>query len=129
MSHPGDEWHENAVAVAGQLGNALIVTSQMVLVEFLTHLGGRGEQQRQAAVEAVRRLETDPDVEILPQSSGQFGSAFSMYSSRLDKNWSLTDCASFVIMENRNIMEALAHDHNFEQAGFVALLRPPNIPP
>jgi predicted nucleic acid-binding protein len=43
---------------------------------------------------------------------------------RADKEWSLTDCASFKIMKARGITEALAHDHHFEQAGFTALLRP-----
>ncbi len=35
----------------------------------------------------------------------------------------LTDCASFLVMEKRGIAEALAYDRDFEQAGFVALLR------
>ena len=46
-----------------------------------------------------------------------------MYGSRLDQTWSLTDCASFLVMEQRGITDALAHDRDFEQAGFVALLR------
>jgi len=40
-----------------------------------------------------------------------------------DKGWSLTDCASFVIMEDEGLPAALTHDHHFEQAGFQALLR------
>jgi predicted nucleic acid-binding protein len=123
MLDPGDDLHERAEAVTAQLGNARIVTSQMALVEFLTFVGIRGERLRQAAVSAVRRLEENADVEILPQSSDQFSSAFDLYSSRLDKNWSITDCASFIIMEQMRITEALAHDQDFEQAGFIALLR------
>ena len=42
---------------------------------------------------------------------------------RPDKEWSLTDCISFVLMRERSVHEALAYDHHFEQAGFVALLR------
>jgi predicted nucleic acid-binding protein len=41
----------------------------------------------------------------------------------LDKDWSVTDCASFVIMDHRRIVEALTHDHHFEQKGYRALLR------
>ncbi len=40
-----------------------------------------------------------------------------------DKDWSLTDCISFVVMHERGITEALTADHHFEQAGFVALLK------
>jgi predicted nucleic acid-binding protein len=44
-------------------------------------------------------------------------------ASRPDKDWSLTDCTSFVVMENENIKEALTADRHFEQAGFTALLK------
>ena len=42
---------------------------------------------------------------------------------RQDKDWSLTDCISFIVMRDRRIVEALTGDHHFEQAGFVALLK------
>ena len=35
----------------------------------------------------------------------------------------LTDCISFVVMEERGITDALAYDQHFVQAGFRALLR------
>jgi uncharacterized protein len=50
-----------------------------------------------------------------------FEEGFSLYSARSDKDWSLTDCISFVVMQRRNIREALTADRHFEQAGFVAL--------
>ena len=127
MSNPRDHWHEKAATITAQLGNVRIVTSQMVLVEFLNVLGGRGQQLRKDALSAVRSLTKDHGVRIVPQSDVQFDSAIARYSSRLDKNWSLTDCASFVIMEQMNVREALAYDHDFEQAGFIALLRPLNV--
>jgi predicted nucleic acid-binding protein len=61
--------------------------------------------------------------EVVPQTSLQFSAAFEQYRGMTDKEWSLTDCASFVPMRERGIKDALAHDHHFEQAGFVALLR------
>jgi predicted nucleic acid-binding protein len=30
-----------------------------------------------------------------------------------DKSWSLTDCASFLIMEEENLTAALTHDRHF----------------
>ena len=100
-----------------------MVTTQMVLVEILNHVTNWGEHPRRLATELVHELQNDPYTEIVPQTAIQFGTAFERYESRPDQKWSLTDCASFLVMEGRNIVEALAHDHDFEQAGFVALLR------
>ena len=46
-----------------------------------------------------------------------------LYANRTDKDWSLTDCISFVVMNERGITDALTGDHHFEQAGFAALLK------
>jgi predicted nucleic acid-binding protein len=46
-----------------------------------------------------------------------------LYRGRPDKEWSLTDCISFVVMGERSLTEALTSDHHFEQAGFTALLK------
>lgn len=46
-----------------------------------------------------------------------------MFLSRPDKDWSLTDCISFVVMQERGFDEVLTHDHHSEQAGFSILLK------
>ena len=69
-------------------------------------------------MEAVRRLENDSSVEIVAQTRAQFAKAFDLYGSRLDQSWSLVDCSSFVLMEERDIRDALAHDVDFVQGGF-----------
>jgi predicted nucleic acid-binding protein len=47
---------------------------------------------------------------------------FSLEESRGDKDWSLTDCLSVIVMERRPLTEALTTDHHFEQAGMKALM-------
>ena len=42
-------------------------------------------------------------------------------ANRSDKHWSLTDCISFVVMEDEKIYEPLTADQHFEHAGFKAL--------
>ena len=123
LLHTGDRLHVRARAVAAGLGSATIVTTHMVLVEVLDHFAGTGERRRSLAVQMVRDLEARPDVEIVPQTDAQFRAAAERYAARPDQRWSLTDCASFLVMEERNIIEALAYDRDFEQAGFTALLR------
>lgn len=71
----------------------------------------------------MERSFRQPNVEVIPQTSELFHQALSLYRQRPDQAWSLTDCASFCLMQQRNILEALAHDKHFEQAGFIALLR------
>jgi uncharacterized protein len=39
-----------------------------------------------------------------------------------DKTWGLVDCASFVVMSERGVMEAFTTDRHFDQAGFACLL-------
>jgi hypothetical protein len=51
-----------------------------------------------------------------------FDRGIARFSQRPDKSWSLTDCISFVVMEERGIREALTADHHFGQAGYVPML-------
>jgi predicted nucleic acid-binding protein len=57
----------------------------------------------------------------MERSSPRLG--FALYGERLDKEWSLTDCISFVVMHDHQLTEAATADHHFEQAGFRALLK------
>jgi uncharacterized protein len=52
-----------------------------------------------------------------------FSAGLELFRSRRDKEWSLTDCMSFVVMRERGITDALTNDHHFEQAGFRILLK------
>ena len=65
------------------------------------------------------------NAEIVPQTSDLFRSAHQLYAERPDKEWSLTDCASFEIMKRKGITGALTHDKHFEQAGFQVLMKTP----
>lgn len=118
---PNDTQSARAAEVTKSLGPVRLLTTEMVLSEFLAALSPA--PLRTFAVDAVRAISSNPNVEVVAQTSIQFREAFDLYASRTDKEWSLTDCASFNLMRERGVAEALAHDHHFEQAGFVALLR------
>ena len=123
LMYPGDALQGRVRAVAADLGSTPIVTTQLVLAEALNFMAGLGKSRRRFAAELVHRLQMDPNVEIISQSDSQFRAALNRYASRGDQTWGLTDCVSFLVMEERGITEALAYDRDFEQAGFVALLR------
>ena len=119
--NPSDGLHEKAARVSASLGKARLITTEMVLDELLAALSK--PPVRPFAIRGVKAIRANPNVEVIPQTSLQFAAAFHEYQSAEDKEWSLTDCASFIVMRERGLTEALAHDRHFEQAGFVALLR------
>ena len=123
LFNPRDQLHAKAITVSTTLQGRPIVTSQMVLTEFLNHYAALGPPFRQRAVQVVRSLQDDADVEVVPQTDAQFTAALTLYAQRPDKEWGVTDCASFLIMQEQGITEALAHDDHFHQAGFIPLLR------
>ena len=123
MLSPGDQWRLAAVRATQYLRGRRIVTSEMVIVEFLNGVARYGAQSRSQSVITARGLYNNPNIEVIKQSSIQLAAAVERYSQRLDQRWSVTDCASFLIMEERGITEALAHDRDSAQAGFRALLR------
>ena len=114
-----DESHEQATILADEIDGKLITTEAI-----LTEIGNAlvKPQWRELAVDTLNDLRDDDDVEILSISPELFSRAFKLYSSRMDKEWGLTDCISFVVMKDRKLTEALTTDHHFEQAGFKALL-------
>jgi uncharacterized protein len=123
LFNPHDDLHAKALTVARVTQGRPIVTSQMVLTEFLNYYASLGPSFRQQAVQVVRSLQQATEVEIVPQTDKQFQAALTFYAQRPDKEWSLVDCASFLIMQEQHLTEALAHDEHFSQAGFVPLLR------
>lgn len=121
--NPHDDLHAKALQVSNSLGPHLIVTSEMVLSEVAAYFSDKGSQLRQGVVDLIRSIRANPNSRVIPQTSLQFQDAVALYEKSSDKEWSLTDCGSFLIMRELKITEALAHDRHFEQAGFAALLR------
>jgi uncharacterized protein len=123
LLNPRDDLHERAHALLRDLGSKQIVTSEMVLTEFLNSFSDYGSRLRQAAAKAVVSLRDASEIAIFPQTSQLFAKALKLYEDVGDKSWSLTDCASFLIMREEGLTAALTHDRHFVQAGFQALLR------
>ena len=117
-----DQWHEAAVRWERNLAaeRRQLITTQFVLVEIADGLAA--VRFRLQAAQVIAALQTSALVEIIPASSDLFTAAFELYRSRPDKDWGLTDCASFVVMRGRALSEALTTDEHFRQAGFRALL-------
>lgn len=117
-----DELHERAQKVMAELrrGNFSLVTTEFVLLEVANALCALA--WRDKAVKLIDGLQSLPHLQIIPADSSLLADGWHLYSNRLDKEWSLTDCVNIVVMQNENIEQAFTSDHHFEQAGFVKLL-------
>ena len=122
LSVANDQHHELAVVLAERIEQegSRIITSRAVVLEIGNALAKL--RFRQAATELLDSLENDQDVEIIPITEQLYKKAFQLFKERTDKEWSVTDCISFVIMTERGLTEALTTDEHFQQAGFIALL-------
>ena len=123
LLNPRDDLHQKASATSREYSPNQLVTSEMVLTEFLNSFSDYGPRLRQAAEKAVASLRDTPQIVIVSQTSRLFEKALKRYLDMADKSWSLTDCASFLIMEEERLTAALTHDRHFAQAGFQTLLR------
>ena len=122
---PTQAYHARAADLyrrARQQGNKLI-TSNYILTELVALLTSPLRIPRPAIAAFIESLKASPYIEIIHVDMSLDAQAWQLLSQRLDKNWSLVDCASFVIMPHRGILEAFTTDHHFEQAGFVCLLK------
>jgi len=81
------------------------------------------QRYRTAAIQLLESLKTDPSVEIILLTNRLYRLAFNLFKQRQDKEWDLVDCVSFVVMQEREISDALTADIHFQQAGFRALLK------
>jgi predicted nucleic acid-binding protein len=122
LLNPTDALHERAVQVSASLGHTRILTSEFVLTEVLNACARKGDLSRMTACVLIDRIRSNPNSEIVPMTSSAFRQALDRYRRRADKTWGLTDCASFLIMEEKGITDALSADRDFQQAGFKALL-------
>ena len=100
-----------------------VVTTNYVLVELVALLTSPLRISRPAVVTIIEDVKGSPFVEVIHVDPTLGAEAWNLLRSRQDKEWSLVDCASFVLMTRRGIQEALTTDHHFDQAGFVQLLK------
>lgn len=103
--------------------NHEIITTNYVVAELVALLTSPLRVPRTQIITVVQNLKMSPHIEILHIDAETDAQAWELLVSRKDKDWSLVDCSSFIVMQQRSIMEALTNDHHFEQAGFVRLLK------
>jgi predicted nucleic acid-binding protein len=123
LADVSDGAHERALSMAAEYGNAEFVTTDEVLVEYLTFFAGADERLRSRAVQHVKRVLESPGVRVVPQTRNTFLEGLALFDARPDKGYSLTDCISMQTMRREGLTEVLTNDRHFSKEGFRALFR------
>jgi hypothetical protein len=94
-----------------------VITTEAILIEI-----GNGLSKfkwRQIAHQWITRIQKSNTIfKVIPITTEILNNAIELYSSRPDKEWGLTDCSSFVVMQQLDLTKALTVDRHFEQAGY-----------
>jgi uncharacterized protein len=117
-----DAAHDRALALLPHLKQAPeVVTTDAILTEVGNALSGTPRLRKLAAA-FIRRCYAEPNMVAMSADRTLLTRALDLYESRTDKEWGLTDCVSFVVMADRELMDAVTGDRHFQQAGFRPLM-------
>lgn len=119
LVNTADEFHQRA-ALAAQVAQPPFLTTEAVLTEIGNGLSRT--RWRALGYATIQDLRTAPDIKIVPVDAALFDRAVTLYGERPDKEWGLTDCISFIVMQERGLTHILTTDKDFGQAGFTNLL-------
>ncbi|MCI0561468.1 MAG: PIN domain-containing protein [Nitrososphaera sp.] len=125
MVDPTQVYHQRSATIyrdARQQGRKLITTNY-IIAELVALLTSPLSIPRPAIIAFIEGLKASPNVEIVHVDATLDEQAWQLLTQRPNKEWSLADCSSFIIMQQRGILEVLTTDHHFEQAGFIRLLK------
>ena len=120
LLNSSDAAHVRAIEASCVAGREF-VTTEFVLLELAAALAHPRDRVEFFVVRDA--IINDASFHIVPASTELLARGIQFYRERPDKEWSLTDCISFVVMAEKGLSEALTGDRHFEQAGFKPLLK------
>jgi len=122
LLHKDEPQHANAKRIY-LAATRRCLTHNYVLAEFIALANARGVPRRHALTFCASAI-TNPKTEVAWVDENIHRRALELLQTRTDKTYSLCDAASFILMRERGMQEALTTDHDFEQEGFTRLLNP-----
>lgn len=116
-----DQYHKRALQLQTELSRkAGFVTTDYIIDETATLLLVR--HSHAAAVDFVQTVLQSQSLQIQWIDSERFQRAARFFAQHDDKQWSFTDCVSFILMQELKLTDSFTSDHHFRQAGFNPLL-------
>jgi uncharacterized protein len=80
-------------------------------------------KHRPLAIQLIDSIYTSDRMQIVQTDAGLERRAWTLFKSRRDKVWGMTDCVSMVLMQDMGIADVFSVDSDFSQAGFNLLIR------
>jgi predicted nucleic acid-binding protein len=99
------------------------LTTNYITTELVSLLISPFRTPHSKIVTIIEELQASKYVDVIHINPVLHEQSWQLFAARPDKSWSLVDCSSFVVMQERGLTEALTTDHHFEQAGFARLLK------
>jgi predicted nucleic acid-binding protein len=124
LVHREDNLHQEVTNVYRDIGRVRRITTDAVLVESCNAFSNA--TMRPLALALMEKIEKAEDIDVLEVihvSEELIKEGWELFKNRMDKEWSLTDCISFIVMKNMGVSKAITSDHHFEQAGFTILIK------
>src|SRR5439155_17038001 len=117
-----DEHHGRALRLQTELARRRrsFLTTDYVVDEATTLLLVRHSYA--AAADFLKTTLESKTLRLEWTDSERFHAAAEIFHRHDDKEWSLTDCVSFVLMHELKMEDSFTTDGNFHQAGFNPLL-------
>jgi uncharacterized protein len=119
LADASDRNHKSALAVSRRLGSGehgKQVTTNYVMAETITLI--RRRVGLSEALQLDEAIASGKAVQLMWIDSASHRAAVQLMSTSKDKDWSVTDCSSFIVMGALGIKNAFAYDADFSQAGF-----------
>jgi uncharacterized protein len=120
LLNPRDNYHNQAKKLFPRIRAASEVwLTEAIFIEVGNALSA---MNREGAVQFIQQCYSTNNIKVVSVDAELLMQALILYKSRSDKTWGLTDCISFVVMEQNNVIDAVTCDRHFIQAGFNALM-------
>ena len=123
LVHRSDNLHQKVIQAYHAIGRVRRITTDAILIESCNAFSKTTLRPLALALmEKVKESEALGVLDIIHVNEELINEGWMLFEKRMDKEWSLTDCISFVVMKNVGMKKAITSDHHFEQAGFEKLL-------
>src|SRR5713101_7100831 len=114
-----DQHHQDATRHWQGVVRALprLVTTSYVFDEVVTFFNSRGQHAK--AIQVGNNLLQSPSVQFIHVNTALFYEGWAYFQRHQDKDYSLTECISFLVMQKLGIRTAFTFDQHFGQAGLI----------